>query len=101
MASLEHTRVANMSVLREFFEPYFCMCQLLFFLALAFSLQFFASMNSELHFRHVPWPLLHSGHRVCFRTLAVTPYPDHTDSFVVCVGVVACGYAMPERRSSK
>ena len=75
-----------------------------FVLALAFALQIFASMNNEVGGNHLltidrllpvrysftmPWwtPSM-------WRCLAFAQYPDCTNSFVICVGVVACNHLM-------
>ena len=73
-------------------------------LALAFALQIIASMTNEVGGHHpiksnkalpvgysftTPWwtPSM-------WRCLAIAQYPDRTNSFAVCVGVVACNHMM-------
>jgi hypothetical protein len=75
-----------------------------FALALAFGLHILASMSSEVGNLHLDrvrltltrgiqlyYPIVDTK---CVRTLEVTSYPDHTNSFVIFVGVVACNHLM-------
>jgi hypothetical protein len=73
-----------------------------FVLALAFALQIVASMNNKVSGNHFlafnrALPVGYSFTILwwtpsVWQCLAVTPYPDRTNSLAICVGVVSCNH---------